>query len=54
MTFRSEDMTHHLLIVPHAHAYETINQLSQSDLAHMIDCGDPSNRPFYPQLKRCD
>ena len=31
-----------------------MSQLGQADLAHVIDIGDPLNRPFFQQLKRCD
>ena len=31
-----------------------MSQLGQAELAHIIDTGDPLNRPFFQQLKRCD
>ena len=54
MTLRSLDMAHYLLIIPGDIVYDTINQLGQYQLVHVNDCGDPSNRAFYQQSKRCD
>ena len=54
MTFRSLNMSHFLLIMPRDNAYDTMNEIAQQELVHINDCGDPINRPFYQQLKRCD
>lgn len=54
MTFRSIEMKHYQLVIPREMAYTTISQLGQEEMVHILDTGDPMDRPFFQQLKRCD
>lgn len=47
-------MSQYQMIIPREGAWDVANQLGQINLAHVIDCSDPANRPFFSQLKRCD
>ena len=54
MTFRSVEMKHYQLVIPREMAYSTVSQLGQEQMVHVLDTGDPLDRPFFQQLKRCD
>ena len=54
MTFRSVDMAHFRLFLPRENCYQSVVELLQVGNAHLLDIGSPLNRPFFPQVKRCD
>jgi V-type H+-transporting ATPase subunit a len=54
MTYRSQPMTHYQLIIPREISWEVVNYLGQIERVHLEDISNPSNRPFYSQVKRCD
>jgi hypothetical protein len=54
MTFRSIDMVHFRLFLPRENFYHSIEELLHLGNAHLLDIGNPLNRPYFPQVKRCD
>jgi len=54
MTFRSIDMAHFRLFLPRENYYHSIEELLHLGNAHLIDIGNPLNRPYFQQVKRCD
>jgi hypothetical protein len=54
MTFRSQEMAHYRLIVPRENSYNTLESIIQLEMVHLVDISDNLNRPFFPQIKRCD
>lgn len=54
MTFRSIEMVHFRLFLPRESYYHSVEELLALGNAHLLDIGNPLNRPFFQQVKRCD
>jgi hypothetical protein len=47
-------MVHFRLFLPRESYYHSVEELLQLGNAHLLDIGNPLNRPFFQQVKRCD
>lgn len=54
MTFRSLAMAHFRLFLPRENYYNSVEELVSLGNAHVVDIGNPLNRPFFNQHKRID
>ena len=54
MTFRSLQMSHFRVFLPRENYYQSADELISIGKAHILDIGNPLNRPFFNQQKRVE